>query len=139
MYQATEKIYNELKKDAGLKVSAGETESTSYVRIEFDLKNGGGYRIHFVSTDDGDDVMVRVWGLVHVEDEVRAKILPTINEMNWTYRFVKFVLGTDGDINLHFDYPINSPNPAATARKLVSCFVNIVEDSFPKLMKAMWA
>ena len=50
MYQATEKIYNELKKDAGLKVSAGETESTSYVRIEFDLKNGGCCKILFCSS-----------------------------------------------------------------------------------------
>ena len=139
MYKMTREIHRELSKDSNLKVFTDETSSSSYVWLQFGIKNGGSYRIRFISRDDDHDVAVRVFALVSVEPDCQTKILPTVNELNAQYRFVKFVLDDDGDINLEYDYPVSDPNPAASARELVIRISNIVDEAYPKLMRAMWA
>ena len=135
----THEIYKELSKDSNLKVFTDETSSSSYVWLQFGIKNGGSYRIRFISRDDDHDVAVRVFSLVSVEPDCQNKILSTVNELNAQYRFVKFAMDDDGDINLEYDYPVSDPNPAASARELVIRISNIVDEAYPKLMRAMWA
>lgn len=139
MYKMTHEIYKELSKDSNLKVFTDETSSSSYVWLQFGIKNGGSYRIRFISRDDDHDVAVRVFSLVSVEPDCQNKILSTVNELNAQYRFVKFAMDDDGDINLEYDYPVSDPNPAASARELVIRISNIVDEAYPKLMRAMWA
>ena len=139
MYQATQSIYNELRKDANLKVFIEETDTSSNAWLQFGIKNGGDYRIRFISEDDDNDVSVRVFSLVEVDESMRAKVLPIINEFNSKYRFVKFVLGSDGAINLEYDYLVRCPNPAVSAREIVIRIVKIIDDAYPELMRAMWA
>lgn len=139
MYKMTREIYKELSKDSNLKVFTDETSSSSYVWLQFGIKNGGSYRIRFISRDDDHDVAVRVFSLVSVEPDCQNKILSTVNELNAQYRFVKFAMDDDGDINLEYDYPVSDPNPAASARELVIRISNIVDEAYPKLMRAMWA
>jgi len=139
MYQATQSIYNELRKDANLKVFIDETDTSSNVWLQFGIKNGGNYRIRFISKDDDNDVAVRVFSLVEVDESKQAKVLPIINQLNSKYRFVKFVLDSDGDINLEYDYLVRCPNPAVSAREIVIRIVKIVDEAYPELMRAMWA
>ena len=139
MYQATQSIYNELRKDANLKVFIDESDTSSSVWLQFGIKNGGNYRIRFISKDDDNDVAVRVFSLVEVDESKQAKVLPIINQLNSKYRFVKFVLDSDGDINLEYDYLVRCPNPAVSAREIVIRIVKIVDEAYPELMRAMWA
>ena len=138
MFKMTTAIYNALKDEDGLKVFTDESEKSSNVWLQFGIKNGGSYRIKFISRDDDNDVAVRVYGLVSLEKDKSNAVLPILNQLNNKYRFVKFVLDDDGDVNIEYDYLMNCPNPAASARELIIRLVNIVDEAYPELMRALW-
>ena len=97
------------------------------------------YRIQFISNDDDDDVAVRVFSLLNLDESNREKLLPTINELNEQYRFVKFVCDSDGDLNLEYDFPVNGSNPAESATEMVARFVNIINEVYPVFMRKLWS
>lgn len=82
---------------------------------------------------------VRVFGLLRVDDDQRARILPALNELNVKYRFVKFCCDGDGDVNVEYDYPVNSISPAASAKEMVIRFTQIIDDAYPVLMRSLWS
>lgn len=135
----TRSIYDTLKNQDGFKVFTGETDSSSHVWLQFSVENGSSYRIYFISNDDDNDVSVRVYGLISVDESRREKLIPVINDLNCKYRYVKFVLDNDGDVNIEYDYPIRCLNPAASAGEIVLRFTKIIDDSYPTLMRALWA
>ena len=139
MYKMTRLIYDELIRTNGLKVFTDESEHSSQVWLQFGIKNGGSYRIRFISNNDSNDVAVRVFGLITVKEESQAKVLPVLNKLNARFRYVKFVMDEDGDINLEYDYPLHCPNPAASAEELIIRIVKIIDTAYPDLMRAMWA
>lgn len=138
MFAATKRIYNALKAKEGLKVFTEENEKSSEVWLQFPVKNGGNYRIKFISTDDDNDVAVRVFGLLRVDDTQKAKILEALNALNVKYRYVKFCCDNDGDVNIEYDYPVRSENPENSAEEIVIRFVKIIDDAYPQLMHALW-
>lgn len=138
MFAATKRIYSALKAKEGLKVFTEENEKSSEVWLQFPVKNGGNYRIKFISTDDDNDVAVRVFGLLRVDDTQKAKILEALNALNVKYRYVKFCCDNDGDVNIEYDYPVRSENPENSAEEIVIRFVKIIDDAYPQLMHALW-
>ncbi len=138
MFAATKRIYSALKAKEGLKVFTAENEKSSEVWLQFPVKNGGNYRIKFISTDDDNDVAVRVFGLLRVDDTQKAKILEALNALNVKYRYVKFCCDNDGDVNIEYDYPVRSENPENSAEEIVIRFVKIIDDAYPQLMHALW-
>ena len=139
MYKMTKAIYEALNGTSGLKVFTEEVGNSSNVWLQFGLKNGGSYRIRFISKDNDNDVAVRIFGLVAVESSQQAKILPVLNQLNAKFRYTKFVLDKDGDINVEYDYLVRCPDPAASAEEIIVRIVKIVEEAYPELMRAMWA
>ncbi|MBQ9967727.1 MAG: YbjN domain-containing protein [Oscillospiraceae bacterium] len=139
MFQATQKIYDELKTDPDLKVFTEELDSASMVWLQFGLNNGGNYRIRFISRDDDNDVAVRIIGLVTVDDAQQSKVLPVLNKLNQKFRYAKFAMDDDGDINIEYDYLVRCPDPSASAREIMIRLVKIIDDAYPDIMRAMWA
>lgn len=139
MFKMTRAIYDELKKDSNLKVFTDEHNDSSNVWLQFGIKNGGSYRIRFISKDDDNDVAVRVFSMLTVDENHRDKVLPALNKLNARFRYVKFVLDDDGDVNLEYDYLVRDPDPAASAREIVIRIVKIVDDAYPEIMRAIWA
>ena len=137
MYQATRAIADALSRTR-YKFETGETSKSSHVSLAFRGDNGCQYTIRFISSDDDNDVSVRVYSLLTLQGDQRVRILPSLNFLNNKYRFVKFVCDKDGDVNVEYDYPVRSINPAASAEEMVRRFANIIEESYPVLMKAIW-
>ena len=139
MHKMTRKIYEELKRDGNLKVFTDDVGNSSQVWLQFGIKNGGSYRIRFISTDDDNDVAVRVFGMVSIDAGQQAKILPVLNKLNSKYRYVKFVLDKASDINLEYDYLVRCPDPSVSAKEIMIRIVKIVDEAYPEIMRAMWA
>ena len=140
MFKATEAIYNGLKGiHDDLLIDTEEQEGQSVVILPFSVENGPNYQILFISTDDQNDVAVRVFGLVHVDEDQKSKILPTLNDLNDEYRFVKFVCDSDGDVNVEYDITMDGTEPAEIARELLIRFTRIIDGAYPELMRALWA
>jgi len=138
MFKMTQLIYDQLKGESGLKVFVDETEHGSDAWLQFTVKNGGPYRIRFISNDDDNDVAVRVYKLFSVEENQVEKILPVINRLNSQYRFVKFVCDEDRDVNIEYDYPQTSSHPEESAEEIVIRIVRIIDEAYPELMRALW-
>lgn len=138
MFQATRAIYDALSRIDGLKPFTEDNEKFSAVWLQFGLDAGGTYRIQFISTDDDNDVSIRVYGLIALSGDQRVRILPALNFLNSKYRFVKFACDKKGDVNVEYDYPVHAINPAQSAEEMIHRFVDIIDESYPVLMKALW-
>ena len=139
MFKATREIYEALKKEEGLKAFTEDFEKSSAVWLQFAVKNGGTYRIHLISQDDDNDVEVRVFELAQISEEKKPRMLKLINELNCEYRFTKFTVDEDGDLNVAYDFPVDGENPAACACELVMRFVHIIDEAYPRIMRVLWA
>ena len=140
MFRATQMIYHALSQSDGLKVFTEETEKSSRVWLQFGIKNGGSYRIQFISTDNDCDVAVSIFDLLSVSEDAVPKILPVINELNCKFRYAKFTFMTrDNTVNIEYDYPVSGKHPEESAFEMVIRLTKIVDDSYPLLMRAMWS
>jgi len=140
MFKMTQEIYRKLTEDGKLKAFTEGNEQASEVWLQFGIKNGGSYRIKFISRDNDNDVAVRIFGLVSLDgDEQKAKILPVLNSLNNRYRYAKLVMDDDGDVNMEYDYLMDCPDPTASAMEVVIRFTKLVDDIYPELMRALWA
>lgn len=81
---------------------------------------------------------MRVFGLLRVDDIKKAKLLPTLNEINVKYRFIKVTCDKDGDVNVEYDFPVRGSNPGASAGEIGARFVKIINEIYPLLMRSMW-
>ena len=138
MFAATKRIYDKLRAMEGLKVFTEVNEKSSEVWLQFPIKNGGAYRIKFISIDNDNDVAVRVFGLIRVGEAQKPKILETLNTLNNKYRYVKFCCNNDGDVNIEYDYLLRSENPENSADEIMFRFVKIIDEVYPQLMHALW-
>ncbi len=138
MFRSAQAIYNQLKNINGLKVFSEEIGGNSVVWLQFGIKNGGNYRIRFISKSDKNDVAVRVFAFISVEKDQIGKILPALNSLNSKYRFVKFVCEDDGNINIEYDFLWSCDAPEKSAEEIVIRIVQIVDDAYPEIMRALW-
>lgn len=141
IHQATEAIYEALKNaDEDLKVFIEENGGASEAWLQFVVRNGSGYRIRYISEDEDNDVSVRVYGLINLKDqEYCDKIIPVLNKINNKFRYVKFFLDNDGDVNVTYDYPLDNSNPAGSAFEMMVRFVKIINEAYPMMMRALWS
>ena len=138
MFKATRSIYRALKADSDLKVFTDEDDSRSFVWLQFGIKNGGTYRINFISTDDDNDVAVRIFGIVNASSDNIRPLLSVVNKLNCKYRYAKFSIDKDGDVNIEYDFPLSS-TPEDCAREIVLRLANIIDEAYPELMRAIWS
>lgn len=137
-YQATKKIARALE-ERDIRYKVEETEKSSYVEVSFKGDNIRGINIKLISSDDDNDVSVRSYAIVSVPDEKKAAILAIVNEINLKYRYLKFVLDEDGDVNAEYDIPQKTVEIGDVGYELVSRFVNIIDKAYPMFMRALWS
>ena len=140
VFKATTLIANEME-EQGFTYSIKEFEKVSEVYVEFGIKNGPHAAVRFLSADDNNCVSVRLLGLVnHVSEENEAKVLKAVNECNNKYRFIKFVLDSDRDVNMEFDIPMEAKDDSVgpEACEILVRMMGLADDTFPVFMKAIW-
>ena len=136
MFRATRLIYDALT-GANFKCNTQDNGKTSAVTVGFPTPSGGGsYTIIFANTDDDTDTAVRVFKLFRVGMFKKAKALEACNDMNNKFRYVKFVVDKDGDLNMEYDMTVRGCDPAAASTELVIRFAKILEEAYPVLAAA---
>lgn len=140
MYRAIELIAQEMDR-VGIKYSLEENSQKSALITGFGVNNGSHVRVFFISTDDNNDVAVRLFGVVNgVSEDKVGRILEVINECNRQYRYMKFVLDDERDINVEYDIPLKTTDDSVGE---IGCevfirMIKIVEESYPKFMRVVW-
>lgn len=140
MNTMTKEIYRVLRYDGGWKnVLSEEIDGASFVKVSYSVKSGGVCDIYFISIeDDEENVLVRVLGLVKVDEEKKAKMLPVLNRLNRNLRYVKFVIDEDGVVDLEYDFAPTTPDPRDSIVDAFLLVVEAVEEAYPELMRAVW-
>lgn len=118
------------------------------VKMEFireDVIHGGfgfqgGHMDIYLGFNDDEAVHVEGYKFINIPENKYDMMYKVINECNNEYRFVKFVLDTEnGEINARMDAVIQLDSCGAECLELVIRMVRIVQDCYPKFMKALWA
>lgn len=89
--------------------------------------------------EDGDGlVQLKCWEIANFKGK-ESKALVVCNELNNKYRWVKFYLDDDADILVSIDAIIDAATCGEECMSLVRRVVNITDEAYPEIAKALWA
>ena len=137
MFKATMAI-KEVLSASDVKVYVQENEVYSEAEVNFPLMYSAPIQMRFISTDDDNDVAVRI-DLMRVPGEKTDTVLQLINDFNNKYRYAKFILNDDNDVYAMYDMPVNSNRVGECAKEMVMRFVKIIREVHPQLLHEMLA
>ena len=139
MFQATELIYEALLR-RDIKCKIREKGGMSLVEVAFRGRNFASVSLYFLSNAEGNDVAVRAANLVKFPPERLDKLYAACNDINRRYRFAKFVVDPEKDVvNMELDIPSRCENVGAVAEEMLIRAVRILDEVYPRLMRATWA
>ena len=140
IYKATRLIKQEMDRQE-FHYRIEEHDGKSVLIAGFGIDNGPSVQVLFISPDNDNDVSIRLFGIVNkVAENKTGSILKAINECNNKFRYLKFTLDKDGDVNIEYDLPIKADDRSvgAEACEIFSRIMHIADEAYPVFMKAMW-
>lgn len=97
------------------------------------------YLIKFISTGSNDDTLaMRIFGIVSVERSQYSRVYPVLNKLQDTYRFLRFTLDGDGDVNVEYDLTCCDKDAGLVALELIVRITKILDDAYPELKRAAY-
>lgn len=98
------------------------------------------YVLKYIMKETGKgDLALRIFKLANVPENRRMNVYPVLNSLQRQYRFVRFNLDSDGDVNLEYDLPNCTTGIGGIALEMLLRIMKIVDDIYPELMKALWS
>lgn len=94
--------------------------------------------VRAVFDDDGHTVAVRCFRLAHAKEDRFIDVLKICNELNNRFRWVKFVIDKDDDINMEIDCIVNEETAGEVVLELVQRLCSIVDEAYPELMNTIY-
>lgn len=109
--------------------------------IRMGMSTDSGAKVEYVIFPSGkeSDVSMRIYGLVKTPENKRAAVLKACNELNSKYRYAKFDVDKDLDVNVEYDIARNNGALAETVMEIIVRFHKIIDDAYPMLMRTIWA
>ena len=137
MFPATEEIA-EFFEEKDVHFSISETEESSRV-VASVVVDYAAFTVYFISSDETNDVSVRVPHYVRFKEQNRRDMLRIANRMNDKYRFVKFTVNDDAEsITIEYDFAEKTENIGPAAEELFRRLMQIAEEAYPEFMRAIW-
>ena len=113
-------------------------DEESVVRVGWNLDNTK-LNIYFFFGEDEKDVHLIGDGFCKVPENKKDAVLQAVNECNKKFRWMKFVLKDEGDVEAEVDAVIQLDSCAEECFELMIRMCSIVDDAYPILMKAIWS
>ena len=126
-------------KNEGLKFEI-DGDKEEIIRISFNADNVESIRISLFFNEEDTNVAVRSFNICKVEDSKKPAIYEACSKLNDDYRWAKFCIDEeDNTVTAAVDAVIRMDVAGEICHELVMRMVNIVDESYPILMKALWA
>ena len=93
--------------------------------------------IYFDSEDH--TAMIRIPKLTKVPIDRRYDVLSTLNQLNQEYRWTRFFVDQDDEVTVQIDQILSKDQNADSVMELIVRTIKIVDEAYPKFMKAIWA
>jgi len=98
------------------------------------------YKYAFLKSDDeGNDVAVRVINVANIPKNKLMDGYKLLNSLQQKYRFAKFVVDSDGDVHVHYDFPVAYRDIGKGAVELVVALTQVLDKAYPDLMRLQWS
>lgn len=114
-------------------------DERSVIRVGYHLENLDNLDTFFFFDDTGESAHMGTGVIAHVPQGREASVLRAINELNETYRWVCFYLDKDNDVLATIDFILSPNTVGATCFELLQRTINIVDEGYPTLMRAIWS
>ncbi len=89
--------------------------------------------------EDDTSIAIRSWAICKVPEDKKDKVLEVCSNLNKTYRWVKFFIDPKSNtVDLAADAIVNEDTVGPIVDELVHRAINITDDAYPELMKAIW-
>ncbi len=82
---------------------------------------------------------IKIYTLAHTPESRYGQVLMACNDLNKRYRWVKFYLDKDGDVNAELDAIVDNVTGAEESFELMVRIAQISDEAYPVLMKAIYA
>ena len=106
MNKATDLIREEFDR-CGIKYGVTELDEASVIEAGFSIDAGPFVTVRFISRNEGNDVAVRVFELIHKVPEAKQNaVRAACTELNDKMRFLKFYLDRDNSVVASYDLPL---------------------------------
>lgn len=141
MHLATQQFINVLE-EKELKYTYQDTTESGKDRLLVNFKgdNLESISINFFFSDDNEDVGLRIFNIAKIPAGKTDKILHQLNALNNKYRFAKFCLDTnDNTVQLEMDTPFRGYEIGEVCYEILLRALQICDDSYPELARAIWA
>ena len=138
MFRATQEICREFT-SKGIKHKAEEIGGKWIVNAGVSGDYINGVTMRFISSDNDSDVAFRVFSFVRVPESKKAVMLLKLNEVNKTYRYLKFYIDKDNEIAVEYDFPVTIKEPGPVAVEMFLRAGKILDIVYPELMNIIYA
>lgn len=110
------------------------------VKVTYTGANKEIIRFNIFVDPDEDNVAIRVWTIAKTLDaDQAAAVTLLLNDLNNNYRWYRWYLDDDREVTASVDAVITADTIGAVAYELVQRGVDIIDENYPKVMKAMWS
>jgi len=137
IFQATQEIYDAML-EADLKCQIQEHEESSAIHAGIRGDNTD-FNILFISRDNDADVSMRIFNIAKFPAEKMPAVCAAVNECNGKYRYLRFTADEDNTVTAAYDFAVNTENIGKSAVELCMRAMNIVDECYPILMKAIYS
>lgn len=97
------------------------------------------YTIKYMCTSPEDDSLaIRIFGIVSVERSQYGRVYPVLQQLQDKYRFLRFTLDKDGDVNVEYDMTCCSTGAGLAALEMAIRITQILDESYPLLKRAAY-
>ena len=123
----------------GLKHSVDEVGGAWVLRAGVS-GDAASYSFLFIKQDDEDnDVSLRVFDVVKFPEHKKDKGLEVLAKLGRQYRFIRFAMNDEGEVNAEYDFPMEFSPIGEGAFEMMVRFTDILDNCYPELMRAIWA
>ena len=139
-FQATRRIAEEFE-SRHIPYCFEEDEEQEAIGVGISISCGPKVVLYFISTDDDNDVSVRILGLVtDVPEYLSNRMLQACNTINSVVRYAKFSLGKSGRLDVEYDFlqRVSEERIGDLAFEVLIRFTKILDQFYPVFMKALY-
>ena len=123
----------------GVRYTELDTEKNNVVKAVYNGDNLKSIAVFVFFDSDGDPlVQLKCWDIANFKGK-EDKAIRVCNDLNATYRWVKFYVDDDADIIADIDAVVDFGSCGAECLQLVRRIVNIVDESYPEIARALWS
>ena len=119
-----------------------KAEQYEELRVPFNIKNGPSVVLRYISFDRDNDLTVTISNLVNsVPDEKRIKLLETCNLLNSRFRYLKFKMDEQNNLDVQYDFLQSSGDAGMgeMAFEILLRSVRIMNEAYQEIAKALYA